>query len=326
MKKHLKIIIPIVIIFFLAVIGFSWDLYRYHINSPMPDLEYKKAILKKSHNLTYTLEALRPIMGPEELTEFIKNNDSNPQIYTPSIDNRYDGTFRANLHMHTTNSDGKATVQDRFDFAQNYAQKHIKDGYMLIAITDHNTVLGAKEAVRILEKNKGKYDKIRVVPGIEIFTEYKRSEVVNEPVQIHVLTWCINPYDEFLNIEFYKGNLKDKWNRGSQDRDFDWVIRVMADYGIVGVAHPARYTTYMKEKKYPYITEMLTRYSKMNTNTLFTEGYYQSYPVTSTGPHLGAEYDKYINHINAEAKKLGINRTGSTDAHGFDIFGYSSKY
>jgi len=318
MKKIFKILIIIMVVF----LSIAWNLYRYKVESPMPDIEYKRTILKQSHNITYTLEALRPIMGPDELSEFIKKNDNNPQIYTPNINNLSEGVYRANLHMHTTMSDGTPTVEDRLNAAQDYAQRYIKDGYMLIAITDHNTVLGAKEVIKALEKNKRKYTKIKVIPGIEIYTEYHNSKVVSEPVQIHVLTWCINPYDKFLNKEFYKKNKKDKWNRKLPDRDFDWVIMTMSNYGITGPAHPARYTSYMKEKKYPYITEMLNRYSKLSKNILFTEGYYQSYKVTSTGAHLGKEYDKYINHINLEAKKLGIIRTGSTDAHGFSLYKY----
>jgi len=292
----------------------------------MEDLEYKQAILHDSKNITYTIEALRPIMGPEELKNFIKSNDKNPDIYTPAQENVKRGIYRANLHSHTTNSDGVPTVEFRMNMAQTYANKNLKDGYMLIAITDHNTVLGAKSVIENLQRHKyedrSKYDKIRVVLGMEINTEFHNSKIIDTPVQIHVLTWCINPYDKFLEKEFYKKDLNDKWNRKLPDRDFDWIITTMSEYGIVGIAHPARYTTFMKEKKYPYITEMLTRYKNLTTNIPFAEGYYQSYKVTSTGPNLGDEYDKYINHINSESERLGINRTGSTDAHGNSIFTY----
>lgn len=319
MKKKLLFLTTCFIIVFAFI---AWNIYRFIPHSPMEDLEYKQAILRDSMNITYTIEALRPIMGPEELTKFIQANDKNPDVYTPSKENIKKGIWRANLHTHTTNSDGMVTAEKRLESAQFYAEKNIPDGTMLIAITDHNTVLGAKSVVETLEKNRGKYNRIKVVPGIEINSEYHKSKVIDVPVQIHVLTWCINPYDKFLNKEFYKKDLKDKMNRKIPDRDFDWVISTMSKYGIVGVAHPARYTTFMKEKKYTYITEMLTRYKNLTTNTPFTEGYYQSYKVTSTGPHLGEEYDKYINYINSEAEKIGVNRTGSTDAHGGSIFVY----
>ena len=302
-----------------------WQRYRFHISSPMQDIEYKKQILADSHNPFYTLEALRPLMGPRELEEFIKENDLRPEVYTPDLKNIKNGSFMANLHTHTTNSDGKPTVEMRLDSAQNYAETFVKDGYMTIAITDHNTVLGAKEVVRILQKNKGKYKNVKVVPGIEINSEYHNSKISKNPVQIHILTWCINPYNKFLNKEFYKKDTNDKWNRSKPDRDFDWVIKTMSDYGIVGIAHPARYTTSMKGKKYLYITEMFTRYSQLNPKTKFAEGYYQSYKFTSTGPNLKDEYNAYINYINNEAARLRIFRTGSTDAHGVSLFRYKDR-
>lgn len=317
-KYSLVVLIPVFI--FIA-----WNIYRYIPHSPMRDLDYKRAILRDSGNITYTIEALRPIMGPDELSEFIKQNDKNSEIYTPNLNNIRNKNFRANLHTHTTDSDGILTAEERMKKAQIYASRFIRNGYMLIAITDHNTVLGAKSVIEALQRGKyigTKYNKIKVIPGIEIYTEYSKSKIVKFPIQVHVLVWCINPYDKFLNKEFYKKDLNDKWNRTNPDRNFDWVISTMSEYGIVGVAHPARYTTFMKEKKYPYITEMLKRYRDLTDNIPFTEGYYQSYYATTTGPHLGDEYDKYINYINSEAERLGINRTGSTDAHGYSLFAY----
>jgi hypothetical protein len=319
MKKLSSIIIFLV----LFITGYNgYHSYRYDIKTPMPDIEYKKSIIKDSHNLIYNLESLRPLMGPDELSEFIKENDKNPQIYTPSPENLASGKFRATLHTHTTKSDGIPTVEDRMNEAQNYAEKHIKDGYVVLAVTDHNTVWGAKEVIKVLETNRNKYDKIKVVAGIEISTKYNNSKTAGIPIDIHVLTWCINPYNEFLKQEFFKKDPNDKLNRKYPDRDFDWVIKTMTNHGIVGVAHPARYTEELNEYKYPYITEMLTHYKKLNPNIKFTEGYYQSYKQTATGNLLGTEYDRYINYINQEAKRLGIIRTGSTDAHGLSMFGY----
>lgn len=322
MVKRLNFKYVYIIFFIIFLTFFTWNIYRFIPHSPMADLKYKQAILRDSKNITYTIEALRPIMGPEELTKFIQLNDKNPNIYTPSQDNMNKGIYRANFHMHTTNSDGLPTVKERMIFAQNYAEIFIPDGYMIIAITDHNTVLGAKSVVETLQRGRGQYNRIKIIPGIEINSEYHNSQVVNIPVQIHVLTWCINPYDKFLEKEFYKKDLHDKANRKLPDRDFDWVISTMSKYGIVGIAHPARYTSFMKEKKYPYIKEMLARYKSLTKNTPFAEGYYQSYKLTSTGKLLGDEYDKYINYISTEANTLGINRTGSTDAHGYSIFTY----
>ena len=114
-----KFLLQLFIIIF-TIIGasvFGLQAYRYHINSPMADIEYKKAILRDSHNLTFTLEALRPIMGKEELAQFITANDNNPGTYTPDDINIKSGKFRANLHTHTDNSDGITTVEQRMNEA-----------------------------------------------------------------------------------------------------------------------------------------------------------------------------------------------------------------
>ena len=112
-KLRIFIALFIVILAFLA-----WNCYRFIPHSPMEDLKYKQAILRDSMNITYTIEALRPIMGPDELTKFIQSNDKNPEIYTPSKNNIINGKIRANLHMHTTNSDGCVTVEDRMNSAE----------------------------------------------------------------------------------------------------------------------------------------------------------------------------------------------------------------
>ncbi len=288
----------------------------------MPDIEYKKAILRDSHNLKYNLEALRYLMGPEELSEFIQENDNNPQIYTPSDENIKAGKFGANLHMHTTMSDGIATVMERMEDAEQYAQENIKNGYMVIAITDHNTVDGAKDIIKILEEYPGRFNHIKVIPGIEINSKYHISKIVTNPVDIHVLLWSVNPYDKFLNKEFRKNNKKSLRNEGYFIKDFDWVINTMSKYGIVGIAHPARYSEDLRDIKYPYITELFTRYKDMNGKVKFTEGYYQSYKQTLHAIPTDEEKAKYIKYIDSEAKRLGIIRTGSTDAHGDSIFKY----
>lgn len=323
-KKLLKLlgIITAIVLVIGTCIYTYLDLRRYHIDSPMPDIEYKKAIIRDSHNLKFKLESLRSLMGPEELAEFIKANDNNPQIYVPSEENIRTGTYRANLHMHTSMSDGEATPLERLNDAQEYAQNNIKDGYMVIALTDHNTDWSAKEIINILQNNPDGYKNLKIVPGIEMNTQYHVSKIITEPIDIHVLLWAVNPYDKFLNRFFEKKIADDKINIKQPITDFDWAVDMMSDHALVGIAHPARYTEHLGDNKYDYITELFSRYKGMKGKVKFAEGYYQSYKQTSTGGLLGSEYDKYINYINSEAKRLGIIRTGSTDAHGMSVFTY----
>ena len=347
MKKIFNLKNFIILILLLLIAGGSiyWNVKRFSVNEPMMDIEYKKAILNNSKNPFYTLERLRPLMGEEELTKFIKENNDNESIYTPTRENRYSGIFQANLHNHTTNSDGSVSVKRLLDKAQKYAKYFINDGYMVIGITDHNTVLGAKDIIKVLQKYPNRYPNLKIVAGMEIHSAYDNSKISpGEPVQIHVLAWCINPYDKYLNKEFYKKNKKDRINRGLQDRDFDTLIKTMSDYSIVGIAHPARYLPNIQISDRPlYIEEMFDRYLKQTKKVPFVEGYYQSYSskeirefegikelskdeytkVLEDGTIeilYGKKFDAFKNEINAIADKKGIIKTGSTDSHGDTIF------
>ena len=255
----LLIIVCLFTVFFLK--------QRYFVASPMEDYEYKKAIILDSKNLTYKLENLRPLVGPKELEKFIRENDNNPQIYTPSKENIHNGRYRANLHMHTTNSDGKASVEFLLEQAQMYAEAKLKGEPFYFAITDHNTVLGAKEVINVLQKNPNKYKNIKIITGMEIYSGYK-TNYSEKPFEIHVLAWCINPYDKFLNKEFYKKNLKDKWNRTSPDRDFKEVISFLSERSIVGIAHPARSLERVIDKE-GYIKQLFNDYKQVNKNIHF---------------------------------------------------------
>ena len=315
MKKFL-----LVLLFILGILVYAFysEQTRFKISAPMEDFEYKKNIILTSKHRTYKLENLRNLVGPNELKRIMEENDDNVEIYTPSEKNIKNGVFRANFHMHTTNSDGRAKVEQLFNQAQEYAEKNLNGKPIYIGITDHNTVLGAKEAVAVLQRNPKKYKNIRVITGIEIFTAYK-TKFSKRPIDIHVLTLCINPYDEFLNKEFYKKNLKDVWNRTYPDRDFNRVISFMSDYGIVGIAHPARYLEHLGNDKEDYIKELLNSYKNENKNKiLFLEGYYQVYHLIT--PKFDDEFKAFLSFINTEANKLGIYRTGSTDTHGLSIF------
>jgi len=68
---------------------------------------------------------------------------------------------KADLHIHTSLGDGLASVKQIFDFVENYTDLDI------IAITDHDDVRGALQALELAEK--GNY-RFQVIPGNEITT------------------------------------------------------------------------------------------------------------------------------------------------------------
>jgi Predicted metal-dependent phosphoesterases (PHP family) len=68
---------------------------------------------------------------------------------------------KADLHMHTSLGDGLASVQQIFEYVENYTNLDI------IAITDHDDSRGALQALELAEKRKWRF---KVIPGNEITT------------------------------------------------------------------------------------------------------------------------------------------------------------
>lgn len=68
---------------------------------------------------------------------------------------------KADLHMHTSLGDGLASVQQIFEYVENYTDLDV------IAITDHDDSRGALQALELIEKRKWRF---QVIPGNEITT------------------------------------------------------------------------------------------------------------------------------------------------------------
>jgi 3',5'-nucleoside bisphosphate phosphatase len=89
--------------------------------------------------------------------------------------------MRADLHLHTTASDGRLTPQE-------LVQEAVKLKLDVIAITDHDSVEGVPSA---LEAAKS-FTQIMVIPGVEINTDVPKGEV-------HILGYFIDYRDPGLN-------------------------------------------------------------------------------------------------------------------------------
>lgn len=103
---------------------------------------------------------------------------------------------KADLHIHTTASDGQSTPQQ---IIKN-AKKHNLD---VISITDHDTIRGYKKAVEEAEKTG-----ITLLPGVEITSDFNGREC-------HLLAYCFDPDHEVINqivAQHYRSRLKrGKW-------------------------------------------------------------------------------------------------------------------
>jgi 3',5'-nucleoside bisphosphate phosphatase len=90
--------------------------------------------------------------------------------------------MRADLHLHTTESDGRLTPAQMVALAA-------KTGLDAIAITDHDTINGVIPALEAARSTPS----LMVIPGIELSTDVPEGE-------IHVLGYFINFSDEeFVN-------------------------------------------------------------------------------------------------------------------------------
>lgn len=91
----------------------------------------------------------------------------------------------ADLHIHSTESDGELTPSEIVNEAE-------KIGLNTIAITDHDSVEGVSEA---LDAAVGK--NVTVVPGIELSTTYNNLE-------IHILGYCMDIDNKELREETHR--------------------------------------------------------------------------------------------------------------------------
>lgn len=88
--------------------------------------------------------------------------------------------MKIDMHIHTTYSDGELTPMQILNLCYD---KNMK----IISITDHNSILGAKEAIKI-----NPYKDIRIIPGIELSSKYKGGEQ-------HILGYNFSLNDKRLN-------------------------------------------------------------------------------------------------------------------------------
>ena len=99
------------------------------------DIKYRETIAEAAGVKKSEIHVLRSVIGPEEYQELIKTFDSSSIHYTPGktlitekpdnyeLTGKINKTYRANLHMHTTNSDGKMSVAELLDKSAKYADE-----------------------------------------------------------------------------------------------------------------------------------------------------------------------------------------------------------
>ena len=202
---------------------------------------------------------LNSVMGKSQLQKLLDE-------FTPadfSIGKDFDGarnmTFRVNLHNHTTASDGKLTVEQFLEQARKYADRISQNTQsddkppFTIAITDHDTLDGCRDALNILAADPEKYKNLKVVLGSEISVSNCDSEIVSRPLNFELVGYCQNPYDEKLvkildniqqtrqkNVEQFLEKITDKFPEFNlnidEAKEFHANLRTMRTNGVLYLA------------------------------------------------------------------------------------------
>lgn len=182
------------------------------------DIGYRIKLLANAGLSDVDYKSIRSILGPSEIQSTIKGYDNHEEYYYAGENGQNPESCQASPHIHTTASDGAYDIQTLLDDAAAHANKimsrHGKS--FVIAITDHDTVRGTREAIRIIAQNPDKYRNLRVILGIE-FTTYDNilPNVLRKPKNIDILAYGIDPNEQNL-VEFirktkiYKRNIAQK--------------------------------------------------------------------------------------------------------------------
>lgn len=128
--------------------------------------------------------------------------------------NDYDSSkvFKINLHIHSTESDGKLHPLEILNQALQCAQKLPENEKFVFSVTDHDSIDGVRQIAKEIEKNPKKYSKLEFVPGIELSTIHHNKSLSKKPVELDFLIYGFDVEDkEIINeVARRKNYLLDK--------------------------------------------------------------------------------------------------------------------
>ena len=137
---------------------------------------------------------------------------------------------KVDLHIHTNFSDGLMSPKQILDLAK-------EQDFALLSITDHDTLDGYRDAVKIIQN----YD-FELIPGVEVSSHYKDKD-------IHVLGYNIDPENKKLNQlldQIHEGRLTRAQKIITKLAEMDILISLdkvkdlAGEKGLIGRPHIAR--------------------------------------------------------------------------------------
>lgn len=193
----------------------------------------------------------------------------------------------ANLHIHTSFSDGKLHPSEIIELA-------LKKNLKYISITDHNTI----EAYKHLENKE--FDNLQIITGVEFDCWYKSNFM-------HILGYGIDLNNKKLNDFCAKNKKETELDivRIFTQRKTPEIIKAIKDAcGIAVLAHPCCCWNINIKKM---ITEL---------KSFGLDGVEVYYPYTR---HRAVVKFHTIKKIKSIAQELNLLITGGTDCHADDL-------
>ena len=134
------------------------------------------------------------------------------------------------LHVHTTASDGTMTPTEVVKLAKEI-------GLKAIAVTDHDTTKGLREAV-----SAGETYQIEVIPGCELSVEYPKGQMHIVGLWLPVEPKYVNRELEYLREKRHSRNQKiiEKLNKIGISITYEEVLDIVEPGSTVGRPHIAR--------------------------------------------------------------------------------------
>ena len=146
---------------------------------------------------------------------------------------------RADLHIHTTCSDGLYKPEEIIDLAR-------RSGLGAVAITDHDTLAGVEPA-RLAAASTT----VEVITGVEITTEYQDME-------FHILGYFVNPDHQELNSAL-------EWIRRERQERFHRLLEELRKAGVVLSWNESEQKSAPESLGRRYLAELLLREKKVGS-------------------------------------------------------------
>ena len=292
-----------------SISGYGSNKINFKHNLHPKDLSYKQALVRGvqfKFQFTPKLESLNSILAPNEFRAKLKELPASVfkmgkrllgTFDSPNeFDNVKNGSYRANLHVHTKHSDGEMSVSDYLEQSVKYADKVAqkdKNGFYLSSITDHNNIEGVQKVIAMIADEPEKYKNFKFIPACEFMFSNK--------VLFEAIGYGFNPFDAEL------------LNKISDFNPISLIDKIKEFGGFLSYAHPLRYCQ-------PFdMSPTFIEYIKK----LGIEGIESNYQYT--GVLFNSKFLQDMEQVKSIAKENNFIETGGNDTHCNNIFGNRAK-